>query len=81
MSDREREATVTGYAVANCDTVVHCESLEEACRVAEGWFPDSWDVCLDPTAPVDVTNARIRRAFGPGHYYEGECPTIRPRFG
>jgi hypothetical protein len=49
VSDREREATMAGYAVANCDTVVHCESLEEACRVAEGWFPDSWDVCLDPT--------------------------------
>jgi hypothetical protein len=61
---------------ANGDNVVHCETPDEACRVAEGRFPDNWDVRLDPTDSVDVTSAGLRQAFGPGSHHEPECPKI-----
>ena len=64
------------YEVLDCDNTVRCETLEEACRVAEGWFPENWDVRLDPADCLESLNARLLTAYGQGDCPDAGCPEI-----
>jgi hypothetical protein len=69
--------TETKFAVLNCDNTEECNTLAEACRVAEDWFQENWDVTLDPTDGLDSINEQLRQAYGQGDHPDSACPVVR----